>query len=265
MTARKTQTVEIEIHDFADLVNPILPIAGTDEMLPVLTCVKFSVRGGWLLASATDRFRLAVKRVKTDATGFDALVPQRDIRTILKIFKPRRRDEEFGKLTLEHHPTKNELQVSRSDGFNWSFGFIDASLRFTAESGEYPEIHKVINAAAGAPRETDGWFAVNPTYMADWRHAVGRNRPLLIRLGKPNQPILVTADDFIGLQMPLRAETHKVDQGDGRPAVFVPPDDLSDWAGLLEATEAKPTLPAKKAAARPPKKSASPRKATAKR
>lgn len=56
--------LHLTVRDLRALLMPILPFAGTDDMLPVLTGIRLRVRGGYVTAEATDRFRAAMNRVQ---------------------------------------------------------------------------------------------------------------------------------------------------------------------------------------------------------
>ena len=96
------------------LVDPVLPLAGRDDMMPVLTAVQVCVDGEWLTATATDRFVMGHKRIKGDwPKGWEALIPVTVLRTILRTYKPQRGDDP--ELTLGI--ADGSLTVSSSGGF----------------------------------------------------------------------------------------------------------------------------------------------------
>ena len=66
---------------FLDALDQVLPAAGTDPELPVLTCVLVEAKDASLRLVATDRYRLAIRDLA--AVGgvdgsFPALIPRRD-------------------------------------------------------------------------------------------------------------------------------------------------------------------------------------------
>lgn len=196
------QTLEITARDLKHLVTPLLPMVDTSGMLP-LEAVNFEVRDGWLLGTATDRFRLALHRTRTATKHFDALVSARSLRTILATFKASR----FADPVLELTVDGGQLLVEQAEAMELEF--LSATMRFALVDGPFPDIAEVIlealNGTHGA-RKSNDWFGVNAGYLADWRHAVTKGSPLYVQVGpSPNRPVIIAVgDDFIGLQMPMR-------------------------------------------------------------
>jgi DNA polymerase-3 subunit beta len=73
----------VDANQFADAIRTVVPAAGKDDMLPVLTAVNVHIdpAAGVLTLAATDRFRLAVRKVPfqgaPDGEAVSALVPAR--------------------------------------------------------------------------------------------------------------------------------------------------------------------------------------------
>ncbi len=66
----------VDAQTFADSVSRVVPCAGTDDTLPVLTCVNITSDHGRLELTATDRYRLARHRIHwTGDDGLAALMP----------------------------------------------------------------------------------------------------------------------------------------------------------------------------------------------
>lgn len=59
-------TFDISTKALAQLVKPVIPLAGKDEMLPLLRAIHFQASGKYLTAAATDRFRVGVCRVELE-------------------------------------------------------------------------------------------------------------------------------------------------------------------------------------------------------
>lgn len=94
-----TAKITITACELRDLVSPVLPLASKDSMLPILNAVLIETDGKWLSASATDRFRLGIKRIEkrpteddptTEWAPFRAVVPLPALRSLLSVFKPSR-------------------------------------------------------------------------------------------------------------------------------------------------------------------------------
>jgi hypothetical protein len=197
-------TLTIKARDFAALVAPVKPHAGRDDMFPVLNAIRFEVRNGYLLAMATDRFRLAIHRTETEAVSFTATVRVREVENLLRIFKPQRGQDPELVMSVHETEGKQFLRVEQTGAFG--FDFIDASMSFPLEVGEFPNIAKLIGETlAEEPSEGGREFGLNAVFLADWRHTAKQGRALVIRSHSPLRPVVFAAgDDFIGLQMPMR-------------------------------------------------------------
>lgn len=228
------ETLTLTASEFRALVGPVLPMAGRDYELPVLTSVQIESDGEWLSASATDRFRLGIKRIKKRATDedpttawpeFKALIPTRAIKSLLASYKPRRGTMdptitltvEDGKLTAE--------AVGLFDLFD--------AARFVhhLEGGEFPNLRSVMRKAMELPADERGFeVGFNPAFMADFKGTGASTLRLL--MGTPKTPMIFTDDDgFIGCLMP-RA---------------IPAEFREDWTDFLAEKPALKKAASKKA------------------
>lgn len=193
---------------FRALVEPVLPMAAKDPMIPVLCAIQVVTEGRWLVATATDRYRVGIKRIEKSATDddpstewpqFSALIPTRAVRSILATFKPTRGFDPAMTLTVEG----GRLVVEAAGAFD----LFDSS-RFVhhLESAEYPKVRSLIrDALATHDDERVSRVAVSPAMFADFK-ACG-SQSLRILTGRENKPLVVTDDEgFIGLLMPRRAD-----------------------------------------------------------
>lgn len=69
-----TTSVSVPAAKLRDMLDAVLPHAGTDDTLPVLMAVRFEVTGGMLYVAATDRFTMAAARYVIPGAA-DAPVP----------------------------------------------------------------------------------------------------------------------------------------------------------------------------------------------
>lgn len=225
--------ITISIGQLRNLVGPVLPFAGCDDMLPVLNGVRIKSHGKWLVATTTDRFRIGMKRIAAfDTDGqpvewpeFEALVGTHTLRSILSTFKgPRHLDPELT-LTVEGE----QMEVEASGGLL----FTRASIAYDLVGGEFPNVASLIKKAM----ETEGTApdaGFDPAFMADFK-AVGKT--LTMKRGPGDKdPIFITdGEDFIGALMPRKLITD---------AVAAPWDDI-----LNPPAKAEPkTTPAKRVA-----------------
>lgn len=229
-------TLTITASEFRALVTPVLPCAGHDGMLPVLTAMQIESHGEWLSASATDRFRLGIKRIKKRATDedpstewpeFKALIPTRAIKSLLASYKPRRGTMDA---TLTLTVEGNRLTAEAVGLFDL---FDAARFVHTLEDGEFPNLRAVMKKAMELPAEERGSeVGFNPSFMADFK-AVGA-MTLRMLIGGPKTPIIFTDDDgFLGCLMPRAIAT----------------EFREDWTDFLAGKPAPKKAASKKASA----------------
>lgn len=223
------QSITLTARQLRELVNPVLPFAGKDDMLPVLCAVHVRTEGKWLIATATDRFRVAVQRVEKVVTDedpekawpqIDALIPTRVIRSVLATFKAARSLDPSMTLSFED----DRMTVEAGGGFD-----LFASSRFVhyLQAGEFPKIASLIAENLATPDEDRAPAAYfNPTFLSDFKAAAaGHGTALRVRMGAPTKPMVVTNDEgFLGLLMPKR------------PGV-----EVEDWSDVFAKSSAKST------------------------
>lgn len=194
-------TLTIDARTLRDLLTPVMPLAGKDDMLPVLCCVLLETEGNTVTAAATDRFRLGVCRAELAADAeqgpFKALVKVGDLKRVLALFKVGRFDAPVLTFTLD----ADRLTVTSEGAFD---GMLGGSLTFFAETGEFPKLTKIILEALTAEGERPAEFAVNGAFLADFKHAVRDGHPLQVRAGVDlKKPIaILCGDHFAGVIMP---------------------------------------------------------------
>lgn len=202
-----TAPLILSARQFRALVDPVLPLASRDDMLPVLAALLIKSEGKWLTATATDRFRLGIKRIakvptedddSTEWPQFEALVPVRAVRSILATYKPTRGFDPTISLAVE-----GDLLAVEAAG---AFDLFD-SARFThrLESAEYPGVQSILTDGLGTPDdERQPTTALNPAFLADFK---GCGRTLRFVMGRASKPIIVLDDEgFIGAIMPRRTD-----------------------------------------------------------
>lgn len=200
-------TLTIGAAEFRSLLNPVLPMASKDEMIPSICAVLIESDGKWLYATATDRFRVGIKRIAKRATDddpttewpeFRALLPNRAIKSLLTMFKPTRGSSPATiTLTVEDDKLTAEA-VGLFDMFD--------SGRFVHHlaTGEFPKLRNLVREALATPADDRAsTVGINPDLMADFK-ACGA-KTLRVVLGAPAKPLVVTDDEgFLGLLMPRR-------------------------------------------------------------
>lgn len=231
-------SITLTARQWRELIAPVLPFAGNDYMLPVLNAVHVRTEGKWLIATASDRFRVGVKRIAKvptdeDATttwpAFQALIPLPAVKSIGAMLKPTRGLESGATFTVD-----DDNLVVEAAG---AFVMFDAA-RFTHRlaTGEFPDMRKLIHKALNTPDEERGSrISVNPAFLADFKSSAGRVIRILLP-ARMQDPLLLTDDEgFLGLLMPRRSET-----------------DAESWDDIFGEVPAKvepepePTKPARK-------------------
>lgn len=234
-----THTATLTARDLTNLVAPVLPFTDRTGFLPLLWSVKIEAHGPHLVAMATDRYRIGVKRIVPEITPdpkFAALVPASVLARIRSTFKHTRRSNPSLRLEV----TGDVLRVSGAEEFE---GLFDASFSFRLPNpvADYPDIQKLLVKALSAepPAEpTAGSF--NPHFLADFAAAsAGAQTMRLSPSGPADKPWIVrVGDDFLGLIVPIRHEV-----GEDTAAV------RADWLALLQPAPVKVARKSKSVAA----------------
>lgn len=195
------KTVTLKASQFRNLVSPVIPLASLGHDIPLLAAVLIEGHGHYLTATATDRYRMGVQRIKTgeDVTGFTALVSTRSLRSILSIFKTTRSFNPVLSIAI-----KDDTLAIEATGALDMDGFVSGSMAWPLVTGEYPKTRSII--ATAQAQATEGDFLFNPALMADFKAAQHQGDPMLMR-GTAGKAIFVqVGDDFVGCIMPVAAE-----------------------------------------------------------
>lgn len=231
-----SNSLTISVRNLKALVEPVTPCAGADDMLPVLNCVQIKTNGEWLVASATDRFRLAAHRQRGEwPAGWQALIPVRTLRGIFATFKAGRgSDPELTLTIVDDHNLKVEMTGGLNDGL-----FSEASITYPLLSGEFPNLGQILSKAIAA-ESVAGDRRFNWKFLSGFSAADPHGQGLIMHGGDPSAPMLVTdGEDFVGILMPRRL----VASEDGATSL-----DLSSWTDILGDPVAPKAPAAKKTA-----------------
>jgi hypothetical protein len=165
-------TVTVPALQFASLLAPVMPLASKDVTFPILNAVLIELRGPYLVAIATDRYRVGIKRTKVLGDGdFRALIRVADLRRILAIFKSPKRGDTDLRLTVEG----NSVTVEAIG----LLGVNEARMSWSLVDGDYPKVEKILaEAITKKPANLTDPIAVNADYLAEFRHAATSAEPL---------------------------------------------------------------------------------------
>ena len=201
----QTNGVVVKSDGLVRALGAVLPFAGKDDMLPVLTGVHVVFDGDRLRLETTDRFSAGFATVDIDAgaTGgvaFDVLIPADAVARIVKTFKPAARDAHFAALIL----TVDGKQLTVADYFGLG------SMTTELLDGEFPRMREILRGALSGVE--------NGSQVA----GAGFNPAMLVRIDK--------AAKALGLRNPS-ARVHATGS-DAKP-FLVTLGDRTDWLGLL--------------------------------
>ncbi|WP_163540811.1 hypothetical protein [Occultella kanbiaonis] len=208
---------------FRALVGPVVPLALNDRYnsTPILQAVYVRSSGPYLTATATDRYRMGVKRLRTAETppaGISAVMPLTTVKRILTAFKVSRSHNPELRLTFGPDTVKVESGFAFADGG-------EAALTLPLVTDKYPPVDRLIREAMGREVAAES-FAVNPAFLGDFRHAQQMGEPLVIKsTGRTHSVVVHVGEDFIGLIQPVRFE------GDDERVAALD----TGWADLLDA------------------------------
>jgi DNA polymerase-3 subunit beta len=233
----------ISIRDLKRLVTPVIPCAGTDDTIPVLTAVKIESRGKYLTAVATDRFRMAMQRVAAPEDGtwpeWSALVPVSALKSILATFKPSYRDAN-PVLTLK---VDGEQMRAESEGALLDL-FSEAHVAYRLMDGEFPKVRGLLLKAIKG-ESTSSAVGLNPALLGGVLPKP-QSGTVMVKIGEGGrEPIVFTdGEDFVSILIPRKA----INASGERDETTVFPS-LDDWTELL-ADPAPPVAPEVKPAAK---------------
>lgn len=202
------------------LLQPVAPLAHRDGDLPAINAVHVERIGDYLTATATDRFRVGVQRVRVEempAGEFACLIRLEQVRSILALFKATRRGRpevtvdlhlEDGRLVVEQHVPGDEFSEMRA-----AFPTFGATYEPRGHGAGYPDLHGLITRTIAAKTDdAPNHWGISLSLLAGFAQAVKRNgngydealwmhRPKGAKLGPL---LLAVGDDFVGMIMPRR-------------------------------------------------------------
>lgn len=191
MSTKKTQVGTLAGVDLAAALTSVLPMAGTDDTLPILTCVHFETRDGELVLATTNRYLLGTYRLDWDGPEVEALVAGREAKEMLAFAK------KAGKAPV----------TLTFDGREVTVADFERKVSLPLHDGDFPRWRALL------PEQTPDRlrFGINPVYMAAFAKVipyVGDKPgalPVTMSVGMPNKPMRVEIGErFVGLIMPVR-------------------------------------------------------------
>lgn len=188
--------ITISAKQLRGLVEPMLPLAAKDGDLPVLNAVRLRSDGGPLVATASDRFVVGIRRLNGTFGNFDALIPLGSARGLLRAFRPQRNTDPDVTLSVEG----DALWASTAGGF---VEFDEARIGYRLQTGEQPDFTALIRKALKVePADVDPTVsAYNAAFLGKFA-AFG---VMGIKVHPTGAAVVTNGDDFIGAIMPRRS------------------------------------------------------------
>ncbi len=187
-----SDTVELKSKALLELLEGAGTNAGKDKSLPMLNAVLIEGAGGYLMATATDRYRLIEGKIEVESGELTrSLVSLADIKRISTLVK----ENKSGLVTLNR--IGDLLTVSVLEG----------SLTVTLLDGSFPPTADLLNAVESEPIPV-GSMAFNPALFADYSKIVGKGQAVKIYFGGEGKPMRMRltgeAVEWRALLMPMR-------------------------------------------------------------
>lgn len=227
------KTAVLKYSELRALLYPVIPHAGTDDMLPVLCQIPITEHSGYLVAQATNRFTAAFKRVKPEKKppkGFATAIEIHAAKKLLTLLRPIRGHDPA--IELRADGDKIHVQTETS-GFQFGFAHVGFTLDCvdTGPSVKFPDVGSLLPEDLAATVSEQAFnYDLLTTFKAALDGRARYERTLLIRMGAtPNKPMLVTVTgdhlgDFVGMIMPRRTS------GDGSIGAEHFPGVVTSWA-----------------------------------
>lgn len=228
MENNKTVAITLFKSDLVAL-GALSKFAASDDMIPLLTNVRFTWFNGRLVAYATDRYRVGeVTLSETVCDGYthfegDVLIPAKTVKTLASKFKLRKGE-------------RIVLNVDVEIG-KWEFTDFAESVSGGFEPGtEFPLVERLFKADATAPVEL---MHVQPKFLADalgFMSGFDSKTPVLVTQPEgAGKPIQFSNEGARCLVMPVRA-----DEGEDITGKAGRVWDVSEPFTPGDAVEAKP-------------------------
>ena len=191
-TKSVTDTVELENSALVELLEGASTHASKDKSLYALNSVQLEGEGaGYLVARATDRFRLIEGKIETEyGTLSKSLISLSDVKRVIELAK----SNKVSKVTLNRIGDLLTVSVS---GSSITVQLLDANYPATFDD--------LLNKSE---REPLGEIAFNPALFADYAKIAGKGNAVRVEFMGKGKPMIihlpVTKVEWRALLMPMR-------------------------------------------------------------
>jgi DNA polymerase III sliding clamp (beta) subunit (PCNA family) len=185
--------LEVEGGLLFELLEGVSTHAGKDKSLPVLNAVEVAGEGGYLIATATDRYRLIEGKIELESgQGLSStLVSLADTKRIIALLKENRAD------WVSLNRIGDLLTVSVKEG----------SITVQLLDGTFPPTAHLLEAVEGEPVPVSS-MAFNPALFADYSKIAGKGAAIKVYFGGEGKPMRMRLTgkrvEWRALLMPMR-------------------------------------------------------------
>jgi DNA polymerase III sliding clamp (beta) subunit (PCNA family) len=189
---RVTDSVEVSASALIELLEGTITHASKDKSLRALNALQIESVSGYLVARATDRFRLIEGRIELESGDLaTSLVSLDDIKRVLAIAKE---GKISGKVSLNRIGDLLTVSVNGS------------SITLTVLDATYPpSFDSLLN---NQERADLGEVNFNPAFMADYAKIAGKGNAVRVEFIGQGKPMMihlpVTSVEWRALLMPMR-------------------------------------------------------------
>jgi len=193
------QGVSVKANDLLDLLTGAAIAAHSKSDLPTLNGVRLEIKGGKLVAFATDRYRLLVGELESEGDLTDSLIPLADIKRIITALK-----------ALDKGDLSREVVSLTRAGDILTVAIKGSTLSVNIPGGQTPPPYE--HLFAGEPAAISE-IQLNADYLAAFAKVPGG--------GKAGQRFIFTGSSTVAGKVIVK------------PIRVMIPHDTINWRGLL--------------------------------
>jgi DNA polymerase III sliding clamp (beta) subunit (PCNA family) len=187
-----TDTVEVEGAALIELLEGAITHAHKDKSLLSLNAVQLEGEGaGYLVARATDRFRLITGKIEVESGQLSkSLIPLSDVKRVIELSK----SNKLSRVTLNRIGDLLTISVTGS------------SITVQLLEANYPDFTTILDKIG---RELDPQeLSFNPALFADYAKIAGKGKAVRVEFTGLGRPMIIhlpiTAVEWTALLMPMR-------------------------------------------------------------
>ena len=189
---KESESVEVSAVALIELLEGTGTHSSKDKSLRALNSVQLESVSGYLLARATDRFRLIEGRIELESGDLSTtLISFDDVKRVIAIAKE---GKVSGKVSLARIGDLLTVSINGS------------AITLTVLEANYPpSFDDLLNKSE---REPLGEIAINPAFMADYAKVAGKGNAVRLEFMGKGKPMIIhlpiTKVEWRALLMPMR-------------------------------------------------------------